>query len=77
MQLLKDLMSRDLKVVGPDMATGEGDRVIGTKGWWWEDLEAPAPGPGEPDRDAEHRWENEGGNPPRTGPPDANPRKHL
>jgi uncharacterized protein YjbJ (UPF0337 family) len=31
----------------------------------------------DPDRDAEHRWENEGGNPPLTEPPDAKPRKHL
>jgi hypothetical protein len=94
MQLLKDLMSRDVKVVSPDMTieeaarkmregdfammpAGEGDRMIGTKGWWWEDMEAPAAGPGEPDLDAEHRWESEGGNPPRTEPPDANPRKHL
>ena len=23
------------------------------------------------------RWENEGGNPPLTEPPDASPRKHL
>jgi hypothetical protein len=65
MQLLKDLMSRDVKVVSPDMTieeaarkmregdfammpAGEGDRMIGTKGWWWEDMEAPAAGPGEP-----------------------------
>jgi len=46
---------------------------------WWRagGVNAPPPSPGNPDRDAEHRWENEGGNPPLTEPPDANPRKHL
>ncbi|HSC05237.1 MAG TPA: hypothetical protein VLD59_00265 [Steroidobacteraceae bacterium] len=48
-----------------------------SKGWWREDMEVPAPRPSEPDGDAEHRWENEGGNPPLTEPPDANPSKHL
>jgi len=33
--------------------------------------------PGDPAPDAEHRWENEGGNPPLTEPPDASPRKQL
>lgn len=46
-------------------------------GWWWESMTAPAPRPGDPDRDAEQRWENEGGNPPLTEPPDPNPRKYL
>jgi hypothetical protein len=45
--------------------------------WWAEGMNAPKPRPENPDRDAEHRWENEGGNPPLTEPPDANPRKHL
>jgi len=46
---------------------------------WWraEGANAPVRRPGNPDRDAEHRWENEGGNPPLTEPPDASPRKHL
>jgi len=43
-------------------------------GWW---RAAPARRPGEPDRNAERRWQNEGGNPPLTEPPDANSRKHL
>ncbi len=38
---------------------------------------ASARRPVDADRDAEHRWENEGGNPPLTEPPNANPRKHL
>lgn len=46
-------------------------------GWGWEPVKAPGPRPGEPDRDAEDRWENEGGNPPLTEPPDANPSKQL
>lgn len=47
-------------------------------GWWRVGgVSAPERRPVDPDRDAEHRWENEGGNPPLTGPPGANPRKHL
>ena len=39
---------------------------------WW----APRPRqPGNAQRDAEHRWENEGGNPPMGDPPDENPPK--
>ena len=40
-------------------------------------VNVPARRPGDPDREAEHRWENEGGNPPLTEPPNANPRRHL
>jgi hypothetical protein len=40
-------------------------------------VNVPAQRPGDPDGDAEHRWENQGGNPPLTEPPNANPRKHL
>jgi hypothetical protein len=43
----------------------------------WEAMKAPVPRPGDPVREAEHRWENEGGNPPMTEPPDAKPRKYL
>ena len=46
-------------------------------GWWWKAVKPFGPRPDAQDRDAEHRWENEGGNPPLTEPPDANPRKHL
>jgi hypothetical protein len=47
-------------------------------GWWRVGgVSAPERRPVDPDRDAEHRWENEGGNPPLTEPPDANPSKHL
>jgi len=52
-------------------------KQLAGNGWWWETLEAPVPQPGKPDREAEHRWENEGGNPPMAEPPDAKPRKHL
>jgi uncharacterized protein YjbJ (UPF0337 family) len=45
--------------------------------WWAEGVKARGRQPKDPDRDAEHRWENEGGNPPLTEAPDANPRKHL
>ncbi len=46
--------------------------------WWADGEHAPSPRrPGNPQRDAEQRWENEGGNPPMTEPPDANPRKLL
>jgi uncharacterized protein YjbJ (UPF0337 family) len=45
--------------------------------WWAEGVNARVRRPKNPDRDAEHRWENEGGNPPLTEAPDANPRKHL
>jgi hypothetical protein len=49
------------------------------RGWWWAEgtnARPPRP-PGNPERDAEHRWENEGGNPPLTEPPDASPPKQL
>jgi len=46
--------------------------------WRAEGAHAPPPRrPGNPQQDAEQRWENEGGNPPRTEPSDANPRKRL
>ena len=35
------------------------------------------PPPGNLQQDAEQRWENEGGNPPISEPPGANPRKRL
>ena len=45
---------------------------------WADGVHAPPPPrPGNPQQDAEQRWENEGGNPPLTEPPDANPRKQL
>ena len=43
-------------------------KQLAGNGWWWETMEA-VPRPGDPDREAEHRWENEGGNPPMTEPP--------
>jgi hypothetical protein len=47
-------------------------------GWWRAGgVNVPPRRPGDAEREAEHRWENEGGNPPLTEPPDANPRKHL
>jgi len=46
-------------------------------GWGWEPVKSPGPRPEPQDRDAEHRWENEGGIPPLTEPPDANPSKQL
>jgi len=47
-------------------------------GWWRaEGVNAPARRPGDPDRDAEHSWENEGVNQTLSEPPDANIRKHL
>jgi hypothetical protein len=45
--------------------------------WRAGGVNVPAQRPGDPDGDAEHQWENEGGNPPLTEPPDASPRKHL
>ena len=45
--------------------------------WRAGGVSAPERRPVDPDRDAEHRWENEGGNPPMTEPPDAKPRKKL
>lgn len=46
--------------------------------WWCAREGDPlAPRPGGPERDAEQRWENEGGNPPMGEPPDANPDKQL
>jgi hypothetical protein len=46
---------------------------------WWRagGVNAPPPSPPNPDRDAGRRWENEGGNPPLTEPPNENPRRHA
>ena len=45
---------------------------------WAEGLRAPRPPPPvNPPQDAVQRWENEGGNAPRTEPPGDAPRKHL
>ncbi len=46
--------------------------------WWVDGVHAPPPRRrGNPQRDAEQRWDNEGGNPPMGDPPDENPDKHL
>jgi len=53
------------------------------KSRWWAggagaSMRAPPPRrPGDAQRDAEQRWENEGGNPPIGDPPDANPPKRF